>query len=106
MRRAFAFGLGVAWGVAASTANAAPALIAASDPSRIAEVQLAKVAADRAPLWLSVRTSGQTELALVTSQANVESAANADAWLRALDFSTRVRVSPPPGLLATCATTR
>jgi hypothetical protein len=91
MRRAVHFGLGVAWFVAASAAKAEPMLIAASDPSRIAEVQLAKVAADRAPLWLSVKLSGQTELALVTSAASVESAAHADA--RFFDARARERAA-------------
>jgi hypothetical protein len=81
----------------------ASVLIAVSDPSQITEVQVAKVIAPDSPLWLSVRLAGRAKLAIVTSAASVEPASAADAWLRALDFSTRVRVSPPPGPIAACA---
>jgi len=78
------------------------ALIAVGDATQLSEVQLAKVMADDSSLWLSVRLQGRTRLALVSAEASVESAPAADAWLRALDFATRVRVVPPPGPLASC----
>jgi hypothetical protein len=77
-------------------------LIAASDPTQIAEVEVAKVLAADSSLWLSVRLSGQAKLAVVSSAANVEAAPASDVWLRALDFATRVRVAPPIGPLAAC----
>jgi hypothetical protein len=87
----------------ASVAHAqAAVLVAASDPSQIAEVEVAKVTAVDSSLWLSVKLAAHAKLAVVTSADSVEPAKAADAWLRALDFSTRVRVSPPPGPLAAC----
>jgi len=77
-------------------------LIAASDPTQIAQVGLAKVVASDGSLWLSVKLAGHAKLAVVTGSASVEPAKAADAWLRALDFATRVRVTPPPGPLAAC----
>ena len=87
----------------ASVARADPsALIAASDTAQVRELQVAKVMADEGSLWLRVRLSGKARLALVASDSALPSAPGADAWLRALDFTTRVRVAPPPGPLATC----
>jgi hypothetical protein len=77
-------------------------LIAASDPTQIAEVEVAKVMATDSSLWLSVKLSGQAKLAVVSSAANIEPAPASDAWLRALDFATRVRVAPPFGTPAAC----
>ncbi|HYQ45704.1 MAG TPA: hypothetical protein VER11_27210 [Polyangiaceae bacterium] len=78
------------------------ALIAVDDATQIAELQLAKVMAEDSSLWLSVRLRGHSRLALVTAESASESAVAADAWLRALDFATRMRVAPPPGPLASC----
>jgi hypothetical protein len=78
------------------------ALVAVADPSQLSEVQLAKVMAEDSSLWLSVRLQGRSRLALVTAESSVESAPAADAWLRALDFATRVRVAAPAGPLAGC----
>jgi len=78
------------------------ALIAVDDATQISELQLAKVMAEDSSLWLSVRLRGHTRLALVTSESAGESAVAADAWLRALDFSTRMRVAPPPGSVVNC----
>lgn len=78
------------------------ALLAVGDEAQLSEVQLAKVMAEESSLWLSARLEGRTRLALVTTQAEVEAAPGADAWLRALDEATRVRVGPPPGPLAGC----
>jgi hypothetical protein len=89
-------------GVSAARAQAS-VLIAVSDPTQVAEVQVAKVVAGDSPLWLSVKLAGRARLAIVTSAASVEPASAADAWLRALDFSTRVRVMPPPGSGAACS---
>ncbi|HTA93402.1 MAG TPA: hypothetical protein VK745_27680 [Polyangiaceae bacterium] len=77
-------------------------LIAASDPTQVAEVDVVKVIANGSSLWLSVKLAGQTKLAIASSAANLEAAADSDAWLRALDFATRVRVAPPLGPLAAC----
>lgn len=79
-------------------------LLAVGDASQLSEVKLAKVMADDSSLWLSVHLQGRTRLALVTAEAGVEAAPAADAWLRALDFSTRVRVAAPLGSLAKCGT--
>jgi len=80
-------GLGV---LSATVARAQPSvLIAASDPAQIRELEVAKVTAPDAPVWLSVRLAGRAKLAIVTSAASVELAPAADAWLRALDYSTR-----------------
>ncbi|MET0795654.1 MAG: hypothetical protein ABW061_29320 [Polyangiaceae bacterium] len=88
---------------AASAAGAqTTALLAASDASQITELKVAKVMADDTSIWLSVRLRGKAQLAVVTADAAVESAPGADAWLRALDFTTRVRVAAPPGPLVTC----
>jgi hypothetical protein len=88
----------------ASVAQAqASVLIAVSDPTQVAELQVAKVVAGDSPLWLSVKLAGRAKLAIVTSAASVETASAADAWLRALDFSTRVRVMPPPGSSTACS---
>jgi hypothetical protein len=81
----------------------AAVLIAAGDPSQLTEVQLAKVMADDSSLWLSVRIKGSTRLALVTAAPSVQASKSSDAWLRALDFSTRMHVAPPAGPLAACA---
>jgi len=103
MRRLLSFALGGLWVLSASLAEARPAvLVVASDPARISQIDAAKVAASDASWWLSVRLSGSVKLAVVVSAVDVESAPAADAWLRALDFSTRVRVTPPPGPLAAC----
>ncbi|HYQ04962.1 MAG TPA: hypothetical protein VER96_40075 [Polyangiaceae bacterium] len=80
------------------------ALLAVSDASQVSELQLAKVMADDSSLWLSVRLQGRTRLALVTAETAVEPAPAAHAWLRALDFATRVRVAAPVGPLASCGT--
>jgi hypothetical protein len=77
-------------------------LIAASDPKLVSEVELAKVMADDASLWLSVRAKGHARLAVVSATSSVETTASSDTWLRALDFTTRVHVAPPPGPLAAC----
>ncbi|HEX7452609.1 MAG TPA: hypothetical protein VF294_10005, partial [Polyangiaceae bacterium] len=77
-------------------------LIVASDPKLVSEVELAKVMADDSSLWLSVRVKGPARLALVTAASGVETTASSDTWLRALDFTTRVHVAPPPGPLAAC----
>ena len=82
------------------------ALLAVGDATQLSEVQLAKVMADDSSLWLSVRLQGRSRLALVTAQAGVESAPAAHAWLRALDFATRVRVSAPPGPLSSCGSSK
>ena len=82
------------------------ALLAATEPTRIAEVDVAKAMASDASLWLSVRLSGRTRLAVVAAQSAIEPASAADAWLRALDFATRMRVAPPPGPLASCGESR
>jgi len=58
--------------------------------------------AEDSSLWLAVRLQGSTRLALVTAEAGVEAAPAADAWLRALDFSTRVRVAAPLGPVSKC----
>src|SRR5450432_2202848 len=87
----------------ASVAHAQPSvLVAASDPAQIAEVEVAKVSAADSSVWLSVRLAGHAKLIVVTAAESVEPAPAADAWLRALDFATRVRVTPPPGPLAAC----
>ncbi len=78
------------------------ALIAASDATQVKQLTVAKVMADDASLWLSVRLSGKARLAVIASDAALPSAPGADGWLRALDFTTRVRVAPPPGPLANC----
>ena len=77
-------------------------LIVANDPKLVSEVELAKVMADDSSLWLSVRVKGPARLALVTAASGVETTASSDTWLRALDFTTRVHVAPPPGPLAAC----
>jgi hypothetical protein len=78
-------------------------LLAVADATQLSELRVAKVMADDSSLWLSVRLQGRTRLALVTERTSIESAPAADAWLRALDFATRVRVAAPPGPLAGCA---
>ncbi|HEY0464716.1 MAG TPA: hypothetical protein VGC79_10925 [Polyangiaceae bacterium] len=78
------------------------ALLAVGDATQVSELQLAKVMADDSSLWLSVRLHGRSRLALVTAESGVESAPAADAWLRALDFATRMRVAAPPGPLTGC----
>ena len=87
-------------------ANAASAhsatLLTASDASRIEELKVAKVMPGDASFWLGVRLRGKARLALVTGDSVVESAPAADAWLRALDFTTRVRVAAPPGPISSC----
>lgn len=77
-------------------------LLAASDPSQISALDLAKVVAPDGSAWLSVRLKGRTRLAVVTSQSARELAPNAPDWLRALDFVTRVRVAPPSGTPPSC----
>lgn len=77
-------------------------LIVASDPKLVSEVELAKLMADDSSLWLSVRVKGPARLGLVTAASGVETTASSDTWLRALDFTTRVHVAPPPGPLAAC----
>ena len=78
------------------------ALLAAADATQLAEVQLAKVMAEDSSLWLSVRLHGRTRLALVVAETAVEPAPAADAWLRALDFATRVRIAAPSGPFSGC----
>ena len=86
------------------SARAEPAvLIAASDPAQIAGVEVAKVMAADSSLWLRVTLAGHGKVALVTAAASVEPGNAADAWLGALDFTTRVRVVPPSGPPAACA---
>ncbi|HEY1537525.1 MAG TPA: hypothetical protein VGF76_26075, partial [Polyangiaceae bacterium] len=77
-------------------------LVAASDPKLVTEVQLAQVMADDSSLWLSVHANGGARLALVSAASSVETTPSSDTWLRALDFTTRVHVAPPPGPLAAC----
>ncbi len=81
----------------AQRVSAQSALLAATDPTKLGEVTLAKVMADDSSLWLSVLLEGRTRLVLVTADSAVETAPAADAWLDALDSATRVRVAPPPG---------
>ena len=78
------------------------ALLAVGDATQLTELQLAKVVAEDSSLWLSVRLQGRTRLALVSAESSVDTAPAAHAWLRALDFATRVRVAPPPGPLSGC----
>ena len=78
-------------------------MLAVADATQLSELQLAKVMADDSSLWVSVRVQGRTRLALVSELAGVEPASAGDAWLRALDFATRVRVAAPPGPLTGCA---
>ncbi|MEI9949194.1 MAG: hypothetical protein WDO74_09470 [Pseudomonadota bacterium] len=78
-------------------------LLAVGDATQLSELQLAKVMADDSSLWLSVRLHGPSRLALVVAEAGIESAPAAHAWLRALDYATRVRVAAPPGVLSGCA---
>jgi hypothetical protein len=104
MRRWSSFALGGICVLSASLAEARPSvLVVASDPARIREIDAAKIVASDASWWLSVRLSGSAKLAVVVSEADLEPAPAADDWLRALDFSTRVRVTPPPGPLASCS---
>jgi len=104
MRRLWSFALGSLWLLSASLAQARPSvLVVASDPARISQIEAAKIVASDGSWWLSVRLSGSAKLAVVVSEAELEVAPAADAWLRALDFSTRVRVTPPPGPLAACS---
>ena len=105
MAKVIFFGLlGACLLLAGSGRGQTAALLAVSDPAQLAEVQLAKVMADDSSLWLSVSLKGRTRLAVVTAQADTESAPGADAWLRALDYATRVRVAAPPGPLPGCGT--
>ncbi len=78
------------------------ALLAVSDATQLSEMQLAKVMADDSSLWVSVRLQGRARLALVIEEAAAESAPAAHAWLRALDYATRVRVAAPSGALSGC----
>ncbi len=104
MRKSFSLGLGLAGLLAVSSAGAAPsALIAASDPAAVSELELARVTASPSLLWLRARTAPHAKLALVTGADSTDNAANASAWLGALDFATRVRVTPPAGPLAACS---
>ena len=80
-------------------------LIAAADPAQIDDVEVAKVMADESRVWMSVRLVGRTRLAVVTSQASSAEPASAEAWLRALDFATRVRVAAPRGTTTSCTAT-
>ena len=79
-------------------------LIAAADPTQV-EVEVAKVMADETSVWMSVLLTGRTRLAVVTSQASSAEPASAEAWLRALDFATRVRVAAPMGASSSCTAT-
>jgi hypothetical protein len=81
------------------------ALIAVADPTQIDDVEVAKVMADDSTVWLSVRLAGRTRLALVTSRASSAEPDSAEAWLRALDFATRVRVAAPAGASTSCTAT-
>jgi hypothetical protein len=94
--------LGVLMCTPPSRAAESAALLIIGDASQLSELQLAKVMAENSSLWLSVRLRGRTRLAVVAAQSDVESAPAAHAWLRALDFTTRVRVGPPPGPLSGC----
>ena len=105
MAKLFCFSLlGACLSFAGIGSGQTAALLAVSDPAQLGEVQLAKVMADDSSLWLSVRLKGRTRLALVTAEADIESAPGADAWLRALDYATRVRVAAPSGPLPGCGT--
>lgn len=77
-------------------------LIAVSDASQLEQLSVAKVMARDSSFWLGVRLHGKARLALVTEESALESAPAADAWLRALDFTTRVRVATPPGPTSNC----
>ncbi len=103
MVRAFV-GLAVLGSLLAASVAAAEssALLAASDAAQIEQLTVAKVMASDSSLWLSVRWTGKGRLAVVTADSAVEAAKAADAWLRALDFNTRMRVAAPPGPLASC----
>ena len=104
MRRLFTcLALFAASSLAPLCANAqTAALLAVGDATQLSELQLAKVMADDSSLWLSVHLQGRTRVALVTAEADVESAPAAHAWLRALDFATRMRVAAPQGKLSGC----
>ena len=93
---------GIACSVAGHGRAQTAALISVADATQLSELQLAQVMADDSSIWLSARLQGRTRLALVTSQADLEVAPKAHAWLRALDFATRVRVATPPGPIAPC----
>ena len=80
-------------------------LLAVGDATQLSEMQLAKVMANDSSLWLSVGLQGRTRLALVIAEAAVETAPGAHAWLRALDFATRVRVAAPPRARPDCEAT-
>jgi len=90
------------WNLAPAHSHAETALISIGDATQLSEVQLAQVVADESTAWLSIHLRGSIRLALVTANSAAEPAPAADAWLRALDYATRVRVSPPPGPLAPC----
>ena len=96
--------LGVLWVFAAAPAHAQSSVfVAASDPTQITEVEVAKVIASDSSSWLSVKLKGASKLVVVTSTASLDPGTASEAWLRALDFATRVRVVPPLGPLAACA---
>jgi len=82
--------------------RAQPVLLAIDDAKQLSELQLAKVMADDSSLWLSVRLQGRSRVALVAAATAVETAPAAHAFLRALDFATRMRVAAPPGPLSGC----
>jgi len=104
MRTWFSFAVGVVGLFTISAASAAPvALIAASDPASLSELELVHVAASPSPLWLRARAAARTKLVLVSGANETEVAPDAGTWLAALDFATRVRVTPPPGPLAACS---
>lgn len=88
--------------VAASASARAAVLLLAEDGQKLTGLELAQVMAEDSSSWLRVRLNGRTRLAVITADALVERAPAADAFFRALDESTRVRVLPPYGAF-TCA---
>jgi hypothetical protein len=88
--------------IASAASAQTTTLLAASDASQIEALKVAKVMASDSSFWLGVQLRGKARLALVTADSAVEFAPAAEAWLRALDFTTRVRVAPPPGPRSSC----
>ncbi|HEY4158704.1 MAG TPA: hypothetical protein VGM29_11430, partial [Polyangiaceae bacterium] len=103
LRRRAGIGLGLLLSIAFSGTANAQVMIASKTALKV-EVELGHVlGAASSASWLSARVPSADRIAIVTpDSATLPSSAASDAWLRALDFASRVRVAPPADFALAC----
>ncbi|HEY2406329.1 MAG TPA: hypothetical protein VGI10_10010 [Polyangiaceae bacterium] len=103
LRRRAGIGLSLLLTNAFSGTASAQVMIASQTALKV-EIELGHVLGGASSAsWLSARVPSADRIAIVTPDgATLPSSAASDAWLRALDFASRVRVAPPGDFALAC----